>query len=106
MDTVRILVSGLLLVITIPYLFLFAFQKVFVYTGWYLRRKTLPRRSYLLDNLHQSGSQAQAGRDFERIASHDELFEEQARSSSSSSSLEQQPKSNWNGVIGFFHPFW
>ena len=73
--------------------------------GWYLRRKTAARRKSILAQvqLEEESFQSQErfspnsdDGDWERVESH----------AAGTASNGGQAEKDWQGVIGFFHPFW
>lgn len=70
--------------------------------GWYLRRKTAARRHAILSQVrseetdYQSQEKKSDDGDWEKLESH----------AVGSSPNGGQADDEWEGIIGFFHPFW
>ena len=70
--------------------------------GWYLRNKTDGRRSQLLQVMEEDERQFQEGRHKNTSA------EGEGARSHAAVALRDEKKApaGWDGIIGFFHPFW
>ena len=104
MSILRLLITSTVVIISLSYICLTVFQKACVWVGWYLRQKTSQRRELLLDEAHKSvdtnlnddGSGGAKELHNETSENKNRIFE----------SLELHLHRDWDGVIGFFHPFW
>ena len=75
-----------------------------MWIGWYLRQKTSQRRELLLDEAHKYADTNTSNNASEGAKElRDESSEDKKRSLES---LKPRLHRHWDGVIGFFHPFW
>lgn len=104
MSVLRFLITGIVVTISLSYICLSVFQTACVWIGWYLRQRTLQRRELLLDEAHKSFDTEVSDNGLERAkGQHVGSSEGKNRSLKS---LEPHLHRDWDGVIGFFHPFW
>lgn len=98
------------------------FGLVFRSVGWLIRRRTRSRREYVIARARLEEEETRASRlkgsaqSLARSQAEDEDWEKVdssggAKTSSSSDSgasggVEGSKTDDWDGVIGFFHPFW
>jgi alpha-1,2-mannosyltransferase len=73
--------------------------------GWYLRRKTEGRRARILEVMNDDIKGWQI-RNPEQKESDDEDWEKLSGHAVGSSTNGEKADKNFDGVIGFFHPFW
>lgn len=71
--------------------------------GWYLRRKTNARRHRILSRIE---TEERAYRPRECKPREDEDWENVDNELSGAPQEEKSKPPVWEGVIGFFHPFW
>lgn len=74
--------------------------------GWYLRRKTLARRELILARVEAEQKAYPATTERPSPKSEDEEWEKVPSSWSKKPQDIKQGSENWEGIIGFFHPFW
>ncbi|KAI4143536.1 MAG: hypothetical protein L6R39_004531 [Caloplaca ligustica] len=72
--------------------------------GWFLRRKTGARREYILARAKQEDSQLQSA-PRHSPNSDDGEWEKVEKNTVSSTSRGKDADDEWEGIIGFFHPF-
>ena len=95
LPTLPTLIVSLLILVPTLYWFLgpFIIKKFCLALGWFLRRKTEGRRLQLLQIMNDQEAAYEAknkGKATEK----------------SSTSAGNTPKNDWDGIVGFFHPFW
>ncbi|KAJ5625924.1 CAZyme family GT4 [Penicillium lagena] len=90
---------------------------IFRGVGWLIRRRTRSRREYVIARARSEEEECRASR-AKNSASRSQVEDEEdwekvdtgERPSSSSDSgatgMEEGKKDDWDGVVGFFHPFW
>jgi hypothetical protein len=82
--------------------------------GWYLRRKTDGRRSHLIELMdeddkkfrEEQGSNTTAGLDATVNADEEDEWEKVDTYAVGSSPNGDKEEKEWDGIVGFFHPFW
>ena len=97
---------------------------IFRGVGWLIWRRTRSRREYVIARARSEEEELRAQRpkvsttslsrngaedeDWEKVDSSSPSAVQTATSSESSSNSGEHTKSsdNWDGIIGFFHPFW
>jgi alpha-1,2-mannosyltransferase len=94
---------------------------IFRGVGWLIWRRTRSRREYVIARARSEEEELRAPRtkvsttSLSRNGAEDEDWEkvdssgpgvQTATSSESSSSSGDTSSDNWDGIIGFFHPFW
>ena len=97
---------------------------IFRGVGWLIRRRSRSRREYVIARARSEEEQLRAPRpkasttslsrngaedeDWEKVDSSGPSGVQTATSSESSSNAGENTNSsdNWDGIIGFFHPFW
>jgi alpha-1,2-mannosyltransferase len=72
--------------------------------GWYLRRKTAGRRAQILERVEDE-EKALAEDQSVKKDSDDEWENVESYAAGSAKNGEKADK-EWDGVVGFFHPFW
>ena len=70
--------------------------------GWYIRKKTAPRRELLLSRA-EAEEKEHGPQD---LANADEEWEQIESYTTDSSNNGEKGSKDWTGIIGFFHPFW
>jgi alpha-1,2-mannosyltransferase len=89
---------------------------IFRGVGWLIRRRTRSRREYVIARARSeeecrasrakdptSRSQVEDEEDWEKV---DTGERPSSSSDSGATGTEEGKKDDWNGVVGFFHPFW
>lgn len=79
--------------------------------GWVIQKRTRSRREYILSRVRAEDEEASSKRSRSSSGAHGEDEDwEKLDSSSSGSGTPGNNKAHesddWNGIIGFFHPFW
>lgn len=93
------------------------FGLVFRGVGWFIRRRTRSRREYVIARARSEEEESQTShlkdsmQSLARSQAEDEDWEKVdssggAKTASSSDSGEGSKSDDWDGIIGFFHPFW
>jgi len=72
--------------------------------GWYLRRKTAGRRAQILERIEVE-EKALAEDQSERRDSDEEWENVESYAAGTAKNGEKANK-EWDGIVGFFHPFW
>ena len=97
------------LIPTIPLQFLGLLLRA---VGWATQKRTRSRREYVISRVRADEEEFQSKR---AVRSDDDDWEKVENGSSSSSSIDGVPsghgssggsKNKWDGIVGFFHPFW
>ena len=90
---------------------------IFRGVGWLIRKRTRSRREYVIARARSEEEECRASRAKDSV-SRSQVEDEEGwekvdpgeRPSSSSDNgaagTEEGRKDDWNGVVGFFHPFW
>jgi len=73
--------------------------------GWYVRRKTAGRRAQLLELMNEEESVYQARKTATKDGSEDGWETVDSLAVPSVGNGEKAPR-DWDGIVGFFHPFW
>lgn len=91
---------------------------IFRGVGWVIRRRTRSRREYVIARARSeeeegcralqakdsaSRSQVEDEEDWEKVDTGERPL---SSSESGATGTEEGKKDDWNGVVGFFHPFW
>ena len=73
--------------------------------GWYLRRRTAPRRSSILARVKIEEAQSSIAASQSSESDNGE-WEKVERHAIGSAQNGEEADNEWEGIIGFFHPFW
>jgi hypothetical protein len=73
--------------------------------GWYLRRKTDGRRSQILEVMEEE-ERAFEQKNHGRTAGDDDEWETVEAYAVGSANNGEMGEAEWDGIVGFFHPFW
>lgn len=76
-----------------------------IIVGWSLRRRTRARRDILLARVKFEQSQYQLSAQ-QSTRSDDGEWEKVEKHAAGSAPNGKDPGDDWEGIIGFFHPFW
>lgn len=95
-------VNTILTVGITTYIFKWLFQTT---VGWYLRQKTSAQRSLILARVKLEESQLQL-RESQVPKSDDGEWEKVEGHATGSAPNGQEADDEWEGIVGFFHPFW
>lgn len=110
MDLKTIAILVISLVAAAPFAWLFLFPFVWRYLGsllgWYLRRKTEGRRARILEVMNEDIRKYRP-KSPDRKDSDDDDWEKLGASAVIGSSKNGgMADKEWDGIVGFFHPFW
>jgi alpha-1,2-mannosyltransferase len=99
-------VVGGLLCFQILFMFLAApFLRVFVtLISWTLRKKTEGRKQQLMQLMTEEDKnepKSSSSEEWEKVPSSEELKEKPSKSK-----FDKKWNRSWDGIVGFFHPFW
>jgi alpha-1,2-mannosyltransferase len=98
-----------LLLAAIPFAWLFLVPLLWraagLMLGWYLRRKTDGRRARVLEVIEED-EKAFEQNSQGRSASDDDEWEAVEAYAVSSANNGETGEAEWDGIVGFFHPFW
>lgn len=99
-------VISIFLLIVLPFLFLtVVLRKGGELAGWYIRRKTQARRELLLSRA--AAEHKQYASEEKNSGNQEDEEWEKVESSAGKTVLEKSKRDgDWEGIIGFFHPFW
>jgi len=98
---ISLLGAAVLAVILLPYLWSSTGSAL----GWHLRRKTAGRRAQLLELMNQEEKEYQGNKRARTDGSDDDWETVDSLAAPSIGNGEKAPR-EWDGIVGFFHPFW
>lgn len=101
-SSVTTLLALLACLFAFPSLAGFVVRLAFRWIGFFVQRKSKGKREALRSRV-QSEAASFSSR---QTAAEDEDWEKVEGYNSESSSGKGTPQSDWEGVVGFFHPFW
>lgn len=96
------LINAIITIGISAYLFTWFLQKA---GGWYLRRKSAARRSSILARVKVEEAQMQSSPS-QSPETDDGEWEKVEKNAISSAPNGKAASKDWEGLIGFFHPFW
>lgn len=109
MDLKTLAVLGISIAAAAPFawiiLFPFIWRAVGSALGWYLRKKTEGRRALILKVMNEDVKNYRQ-KSPEHKESDDEDWEKLGASGIGSSKNGDKADKEWDGIVGFFHPFW
>lgn len=93
--------------VLLPQLPLALLRLVLRAVGWAVQKRTRSRREYIVSRVRAEEEELARKRSTKPASTEDEDWEKVDTSSSASSGTAgTRTSDDWNGIIGFFHPFW
>lgn len=82
-----------------------AWQTLGSILGWYLLRKTEGRRAHIIELVEKEEARYQE-ESAQRTEKEDQDWERIDRHAAGTSQNGEKGDKEWDGIVGFFHPFW
>jgi alpha-1,2-mannosyltransferase len=102
---VTIVALGVTILAILPFLIPFLWRAIGLVLGWYLKRKTDGRRARILEVVEED-EKTYAEKNKDKKDSDDEDWENIDATAVGSSNNGGKGEKEWDGIVGFFHPFW
>ena len=102
MMTLLVASTPLFLILVVP----IVLTRIGRFFGWTLRRRTDGRRAQVLSAMAEEEEKFQQEKAEQKDVSSNEGWETIDASSLDLSSKEAEAQKDWDGIVGFFHPFW
>ena len=89
-----------------PFILKYLIRLTFRCIGWSLQRKTKKRRELILSRVKSEEQAYQSGQENPQRSDDEDWEKIESYAAASAPNGDLPSDGDWEGVIGFFHPFW